>query len=172
MKASNRVMLRSGCWLRLGLGSPPVIAMESSSHIAALLQAAKSITTCSTTNQQHKQHATPPEQQQDTPDTSDDVASSQVSPRKLKADMSVGKLSQEELWFAAVAGKVNYWAKAKHPQLKGRAEAVAKEARERYYGLLERHAAGRVMDEQARRQLKAACLAAASYPVVLECTGG
>jgi hypothetical protein len=85
--------------------------------------------------------------------------------------MSAGKLSQEELWFAAVAGKVNWWSKRQHPELKGRGEAVAVEVQERYFALLERHATGRVMDEHARRQFKAACLAAATYPVLLERTG-
>lgn len=162
-------MLR-GYWLKLGLHSLRVSAEESRTDTAALLHAARSLRTSSAAQQQ--QPATPPEQQQGRPETSQDGASSQPPAGQQKAGMTVGKLSQEELWFAAVAGKVNNWAKGKHPQLKGKAEAVAGEVRERYFRLLERHATGRVMDEQARRQLKAACLAAASYPVVLERTGG
>jgi hypothetical protein len=44
--------------------------------------------------------------------------------------------------------------------------------RARFYALIARHAAGRLLTDQARRQLKLACLAAATREVLTKETGG
>jgi hypothetical protein len=44
--------------------------------------------------------------------------------------------------------------------------------RSEFLDLMTRHATGRLLSNQARRQLKLACLSAATYDVLMSATGG
>jgi hypothetical protein len=46
------------------------------------------------------------------------------------------------------------------------------QVREEFLSLMARHSTGRVLSNQARRQLKMACLAAATHSVLMRVTGG
>jgi len=54
----------------------------------------------------------------------------------------------------------------------GRESEVVEEVRTGFLELMQRHARGRILSHQARRQLKLACLSAATYDVLMRETGG
>ncbi|GBF94446.1 hypothetical protein Rsub_07260 [Raphidocelis subcapitata] len=83
-----------------------------------------------------------------------------------------GKLSQEELWMAGLPGKLKVWSARQRPELKGREGEVVDEVRSEFLRLMTAHATGRLLSHQTRRQLKLACLAAATHSVLMRETGG
>lgn len=109
------------------------------------------------------------------PSGADNSSASSQQPQQqqpLSQAFVAGRLSQEELWLAGLPHKIKFWAAGARPHLKGRESEVVEAVRSDYYDLMARHAAGRALSHQARRQLKIACLAAATYRALLRETGG
>lgn len=79
-------------------------------------------------------------------------------------------MTHDELWIAALKGKMGYW--AKHATASGPAaaslapagqDALLHAVKEAFYELYRKHAESRVMDDRTRTQLRLACLAAATH---------